>query len=900
VLKLSRRQRDHEDVVAEGYAALRRAALYLARGDEAEAGDLLHDTFVRFLLLRPRLDAIGNLDGYLYTMLRNVYLSRQRRHVRRKALVAETIDVDLLAVMVDEPEPDERLRMRDDLMRLVDHARERTRVSRAASAWILRCVHGYYPAEIARVMKMAPRAVDRALHVARREALEELRKPARRRRDRDGGAGGPGGVGQRWRDRHVDLHGGDDGGEPLDTLQALRVRLFDSVDGACLSDDGLAELYRPSPAAHAAHADAAGAAGADAEADAGDAEPAGTLLMAHVVACAGCLDRINHHLDLPPLKTRDPVESSGTRRRRGGEPGGTGGPGGSGGPAGAGPVEHHSEGKGGSASRGGAGLEPLLRRTRDTIASIVDHVPRELRIAANGLELGALPVAGVVTVQELAVRLAESLAFVEVFDERGALVCYWPAQVPREGMLDDDITIELPDGRSIELRVSLMDDCPRLRVRYTDARLNAAARVGVGVSVSVGAGIDTGAGVDGGAELWERRRAPRIAIEEAAGHVPWWRWFVPSPRVAIVAGALVMLWMILIGPTTTWAALGDLGRAAVAVIRSLMTSRPPATQPVAAPSAPPAAAAAPSAIVPPRAGSPARVFSPSELSDLEMAVRIALHDVQADLGEDITLRATPAGVAVQGVVGGAARRDSIASALAGLDGARMNVRTADEVAALARANGTRGTRGTLPARRIDGVEPSSSVGAVGAGESPAFANAIQKALAERMPAPTDRAAFVNETLARADEALARAWALRRLADRYQPRDVTGLSRRSSQSLATLMDDHTAALRRAVDVLITRVTPLVAAAEGIDNENAGAALRGDVSDASDTRLSIMEIFTLVNAWHTDAHALLAGARVTRVTNVTPSADHPDTLRPAAREWLIRLHRIQDALKQPDFM
>ena len=72
MLKLSRRQIDHEDVVAQAYAALRRAALYLARGDEAEAGDLLHDTFVRFLLLRPRLDAIGNLDGYLYTMLRNV------------------------------------------------------------------------------------------------------------------------------------------------------------------------------------------------------------------------------------------------------------------------------------------------------------------------------------------------------------------------------------------------------------------------------------------------------------------------------------------------------------------------------------------------------------------------------------------------------------------------------------------------------------------------------------------------------------------------------------------------------------------------------------------------------------------------------------------------------------
>src|SRR5688572_14455003 len=105
---------------------LRRAALHLAHGDEAEAGDLLHDTFVRFLLLRPPLERIDRLDGYLYTMLRNVYLSRQRRHWRRSALIADGVDVDLLAGMVDEPQTGARLRMRDDLIRIVAHACERT------------------------------------------------------------------------------------------------------------------------------------------------------------------------------------------------------------------------------------------------------------------------------------------------------------------------------------------------------------------------------------------------------------------------------------------------------------------------------------------------------------------------------------------------------------------------------------------------------------------------------------------------------------------------------------------------------------------------------------------------------------------------------------------------------
>jgi DNA-directed RNA polymerase specialized sigma24 family protein len=861
VLKLSRRQVDHEDIVAQGYAALRRAALHLARGDDGEAGDLLHDTFVRFLLLRPRIDAIGNLDGYLYTMLRNVYLSRQRQYGRRKALVADAVDVDLLAAMVDEPEPSERLRMRDDLVRLVAHACERTRVSRGASAWVLRCVHGYYPTEIARVMKMAPRSVDRSLHVARREALEELRRPSRRLS----------GV-QRWRDLHVDANvAGDAGGgvtDPFDTLQLLRAHVFDSVDGACLTDDQLAELYRPSSNDPDAPVDSAD--------PADPVDPVGALVMSHIVACAECLDRINRHLDLTPLKMRDPVESSGTRRRRGG--------GGPDSPAGPGSDER---GRRRSDSGDRAGLEPLLRRTRDTLTSIVEHTPRELRIAANGFDLGALPVAGVVTVQELAVRLAESLAFIEIFDERGALVCYWPAQVPHAGSLEDHAAIELADGRLIELQVSLTEDCPRLRVRYTDPRMTAAATVDAGLR-----------------EVRRLSRSP--ASTDDARHVAWWQWWrwivpsPPSPRVAIGVGALIVLWSIFIGPTTTWAAIEYLGRAAAAVMRTLMTPEPPAP-PASAPAPTTPAAAAP-AVSPPRVALPARTFSPSELTEIEMAARVALHGVRADLGEDITLRATPGGVVVQGVVGGAARRDAIARALADLDGARVRVQTAQEAAALARTKGTRTQVASQARGSVDGNGNGDNAGAdgdaaapvrveAGRGESAESTKPILEALTALMPAPAARAAFVNATLAHADDALARAWALRRLADRYQPSEVASLSPRSSQALAGLVNDHTAALRTAVDALVARVTPLAAAAGTVDDASAK-----DNASASSPQLSIEEMFTLVNAWHTDAHALLAGVNA---TVQAPAADDRQTFRPNVRELLSRLHRIQDALKQSRF-
>jgi hypothetical protein len=57
-----------------------------------------------------------------------------------------------------------------------------------------------------------------------------------------------------------------------------------------------------------------------------------------------------------------------------------------------------------------------------------------------------------------------------------------------------------------------------------------------------------------------------------------------------------------------------------------------------------------------------------------------------------------------------------------------------------------------------------------------------------------------------------------------------------------------------------------------------------------------MFTLVNAWHTDAHALLAGVNA---TVQAPAADDRQTFRPNVRELLSRLHRIQDALKQSRF-
>ena len=614
----------------------------------------------------------------------------------------------------------------------------------------------------------------------------------------------------------------------------------------------------------------------DSESDSvSDDEPVGTLVMAHIVACPECLDRINHHLGLSPLHMRDPLETNGTRRPRDGGGAGSSGAGG----AGAG-ASRGGAARGRGKDKKGDGLDPLLRRTHETIASIVNHVPRELRIAANGFDLGAQPVTGAVTAQELAVRLAEALAFIEIFDERGALVCYWPAKLPNDGALEEQTTIDLGDGRQVDLQVSLTGDCPRLRMRYTDDRLSAAALE----------------------RATPAERPWRATIGEDAPRARWWQWIVPSrivpsPRVATAVGVLVVLWMIFIGPVTTWAALEHLGRAAAAAIRTLISSSPPTPSSSAPAPAPHESAPIVTTAPASRPGSAVRVFSMSELADLEMDARVTLHAMKADLGEDITLTSSPAGVIVQGVVASGARRVAISRAFTDRDGVRVQVRTVHDVAAVTRMKAA--SRVASTASRA-GSNAGSSAGSNAANEpnapvtveSPESRRPIlEDALVARFPEPAPRAAFVNATLAHADEALTRAWALRRLAERYPTREAERLSPRSAQALASLVDDHATALRTAIDALTTRVTPLLGASGGADT--------GTSDDDRIDRISIMQIFSDVNAIHVETHALLAGGSLATVASATTSADHPDARQSAATMLLSRLRRIAHASSQPDF-
>src|SRR5919199_6182378 len=154
----------HEEEFLARYGRLRARALRLTGGDAARAEDLLHDAFVQFTFARPDLGRVGNLDGYLYQMLRNLHLSQLRRARRRGEDAPAVVEYDSAEFALRAfTDPRDSIRVQDELRQVCRYASLRKETSKAGSVLILRFMHGYYPAEIAQVCRSTREAVEERL-----------------------------------------------------------------------------------------------------------------------------------------------------------------------------------------------------------------------------------------------------------------------------------------------------------------------------------------------------------------------------------------------------------------------------------------------------------------------------------------------------------------------------------------------------------------------------------------------------------------------------------------------------------------------------------------------------------------------------------------------------------------
>ncbi len=268
----------HEELFIDRYQRLLAWSLQLTGNERDLAEDLLHDAFVQFTFAQPDLGAIKNLDGYFYSMLRNLHLSQVRRETRNRWQQLSVIEYDSAEDGLRTTDLRDQLHIQDELRNVCQYVCVRKETARAASVLILRFFHGYYPTEIVQLLRTSRQAVDVQLLIARREARLSFQSPET--------------LSFVGSDRVPEVFPAAAARPTDDFLNELRLTIFRSNRSDCFSRKQLRDLY-----------------------DVTNSSPMECTHLAHLVSCPSCLDEVNRMLGLPLLAERNPTETLGRDNR---------------------------------------------------------------------------------------------------------------------------------------------------------------------------------------------------------------------------------------------------------------------------------------------------------------------------------------------------------------------------------------------------------------------------------------------------------------------------------------------------------------------------------------------------------------------------------------------------------
>ncbi len=399
----------HEELFMQRYERLLRAARRLTSGSE-RSQDLVHNAFVQFMLSRPEIASIHDLDGYLLIMLRNMNVSQARRAAIVQTVALAAADYDSAEAGLRATDAHAQLQVREQLRLICQYACQRKERSKIGSALILRFFHGYYPAEVAQVFRSTRDVVDKWLSLARHAALVYVEDPSSIKLIE----GQP----------ETPVPDAEAGASVSKFLSELRHSIFMARSGDCLNEAQLREIYSDQPARQS------------------------TEYLSHIVSCAHCLDEINSLLDLPSLAERFPMETFGRDPKP---------------PGGSGPGD-----EGGGGMSGGKTIDKLKQVSRRRMTDVLEHRPKELRVAVNGYVLGSQSVSAESNKLALSVNLNERVGFVEVFSEQGFCLMFSNVGAPPDGALEQETHVELSEGRTLDLNLNFTGAWPTVDVVYHD------------------------------------------------------------------------------------------------------------------------------------------------------------------------------------------------------------------------------------------------------------------------------------------------------------------------------------------------------------------------------------------------------------------------------------------------
>lgn len=253
----------------DNYDSVRKWAAHITRNNRDLCDDVVHDTFVKLCRIK-NANEVRNPGTYLYTSLRNAYLSRLRKDGAVDLI--SLLEATEIAAPSHQSDHREQFDVREQLAVICDYACKRKSSSISGSIVILRFFHGYYVGEIEQIVKRSRNAVEARIVAARRE-LDRYFEHRETLRDS--------GVESEFRRYGRSLNRVAD----TDALVEIRSRIFDRLSGSCASRNEIIARYRK-----------------------GD-KPIGRERLSHMVSCVKCLDRVNEVLEFPSLAERHPLDS---------------------------------------------------------------------------------------------------------------------------------------------------------------------------------------------------------------------------------------------------------------------------------------------------------------------------------------------------------------------------------------------------------------------------------------------------------------------------------------------------------------------------------------------------------------------------------------------------------------
>jgi hypothetical protein len=176
----------------------------------------------------------------------------------------------------------------------------------------------------------------------------------------------------------------------------------------------------------------------------------------------------------------------------------------------------------------------------------------------------------------------------------------------------------------------------------------------------------------------------------------------------------------------------------------------------------------------------------AELAQSELMARVAMHQIGADMGEDLRIQPGSRAILILGRTESIAREKQIEQVLATVRWVQTDLRPlgAPSVPRLTHIR-TRGI--TSP-------------------NAPTIP--LEQQLSTVIPSFDERVEFINAILTSAESATERAWALQHLAERYDEKQIRLLSPSSRQMLNLLVQSHEEALRHELDHIDSEISRIL--------------------------------------------------------------------------------------------